>query len=879
MSNLQILAPFNGWCSPLEEVPDAVFAGRMLGDGLAIDPTNGSLLAPCAGEIITLPASAHAVSIRAAGGIDVLIHVGIDTVQLGGRGFEARAQPGTTVRAGAELLRFDLDVVARAAKSLMSPIVVTPMDGLTLRQCRAEGPVAAGDLLFEVTGVIAVAKQRGLVNGSGADASGADASGAARPGDAKAAQTLIMTLRQGLHARPAALLAQRARSFTAQTTLAAHGRTANARSVVAIMALGVGQGEEISIQATGADAVRAVAAIVAAIQEALRMEAVAAHGAPVTADSVIGPCAGGEMAINSASTSCPADSPVAGTTLGLLRGVIAVAGFAVGRATRIERREIPVVEAGTGPALESAALERAQADVRLSLGRVAKTGGVTRREIIAAHLEFLDDPQLNETAQNLIAAGKSAGFAWRTATRSCIASLDALDNSRLRERGDDLLDVESHVLLELAGEARPVTIPLPERAVLIVDDLLPSELTALDQKRLLAICLGRGGVTSHVAILAAAMEIPMLIGLGNAVRNVASGSTVIVDAEAGTLQTAPTPAAIDTAHTKVESRLARRAKMQAAAQTDCYTLDGTRIEVFANLGNVQDAATAVVNGAEGCGLLRTEFLFLDRETAPDEAEQLATYQDIAAALGSRPLILRLMDVGGDKPLRYLPLPAEENPALGLRGVRTALARPDLLRTQLRAALRVQPSGSVRLLIPMITDIAEVLAVRGIIDELRAELGIHHPIALGAMIETPAAALIAPALIREVDFLSIGSNDLTQYTLAMDRGHPQLAARTDALHPAVLRLVAVTANAGTAAGKMVAVCGSVAADRYAVPLLLGLGARELSVVPAAVPAIKRQIRALRIEDCHELAMKCLDLASAAAVRALVEETIGPGENMQ
>jgi phosphoenolpyruvate-protein kinase (PTS system EI component) len=273
-------------------------------------------------------------------------------------------------------------------------------------------------------------------------------------------------------------------------------------------------------------------------------------------------------------------------------------------------------------------------------------------------------------------------------------------------------------------------------------------------------------------------------------------------------------------------------------------------------------------------LLRTEFLFIDRDTAPQEAEQFAAYQGIAEALGNKPLILRLMDVGGDKPLRYLPLPSEANPALGLRGVRTALARPDLLRTQLRAAMRVQPAGQVRLLIPMVADAAEILAVRAVIEELAADLAISTAIELGAMIETPAAALMASAFLREVDFLSIGSNDLTQYTLAMDRGHPQLAGRTDALHPAVLKLIAATAGAGTAVGKMVAVCGGAAADRLAVPILLGLGVRELSVVPAAVPAIKRQIRALRIGDCRDLAVRCVELASSAEVRARVVQEMGP-----
>ncbi|HEY4970964.1 MAG TPA: phosphoenolpyruvate--protein phosphotransferase, partial [Steroidobacteraceae bacterium] len=506
--------------------------------------------------------------------------------------------------------------------------------------------------------------------------------------------------------------------------------------------------------------------------------------------------------------------------------------------------------------------------------RVAETGGAARRDIIAAHLEFLDDPQVNEQADELIGLGKSAGFAWRAAIRRAIAALEMLDDSRLRERADDLLDVESHVLLALAGEARPMTIPLPERAVLIADDLLPSELTALDAKRLVAICLARGGVTSHVAILAAAMEIPMLVGLGSAIRDVPAGTLVIVDADGGTLETAPTAAAIAQAQIQVDARRMQRAKAQAEAQGECRALDGTRIEVFANLGNLADAAAAAANGAEGCGLLRTEFLFLDRETAPDEEEQLAAYQGIAAALGTRPLILRLMDVGGDKPLRYLALPAEENPALGLRGVRTALAHPALLRTQLRAALRVQPAGCVRLLIPMITDVEEILAVRGIIGELESDLGSLVRIQVGAMIETPAAALMASGLIREVDFLSIGSNDLTQYTLAMDRGHPQLAGRTDALHPAVLKLVAAAASAGVAAGKMVAVCGGVAADRCAVPILLGLGVRELSVVPAAVPAIKRQIRALEISACRELAAACLELGSPAEVRDRVAQTLGP-----
>jgi phosphoenolpyruvate-protein phosphotransferase len=848
VSTLKIMAPLTGWCAPLDEVPDQVFAGRMLGDGLAIDPTSGVVMAPCAGEIITLPASAHAVSIRTAQGIDVLIHIGIDTVELRGRGFEPRVQPGAMVRAGDELIRFNLDIVARGAKSLMTPVVIAPVDGVTISQRRAQGPVTAGEILFEIGPIPELASTL------------SQPSTAAAAAEPAVSRTLTIALRHGLHARPAAMLANRAKTFAAQVSLNAHGRSANARSVVAIMALGVRHGDGLTIQAIGPDAPQAVAGVVAALEQAK------------TLDAAAGDIAAGDSAATPAAGAAPSAAP-AGS--GVLNGITAVGGFEVGRATRIERRKIDVVEHSADSAHEAAELERALTNVRLRLQRVAATGGATRREIIEAHLEFLSDPSLQEAAHGLIAAGKGAGFAWRGAVRQSISALEALDDARMRERADDLLDVEAHVLLALAGEARPMIMPLPEHAVLLADDLLPSEITALDRQRLAAICLGAGGTTSHVAILAAAMEVPMLVGIGPGMKEIADGSTVIVDADGGRLHIKPSAQQIEQARGAVESRRLARIAQRAAARTECRALDGTRIEVFANLGNIADAAAAALNGAEGCGLLRTEFLFIDRETAPGEDQQLAAYQGIANALGDVPVILRLMDVGGDKPLRYLTLPHEDNPALGMRGVRTALAHPELLRAQLRAALRVVPFGKVRLLIPMVTDAAEIRAVRSMVDELTRELSLPGRVELGAMIETPAAALTAALIGREVEFLSIGSNDLTQYTLAMDRGHSELARRTDALHPAVLKLIASTADAGTAAGKLVAVCGGVAADSQAVPILLGLGVRELSVVPAAIPALKQQIRGLQMLECRELAMRCLGAASAGEVRALVEKTIANG----
>ena len=381
------------------------------------------------------------------------------------------------------------------------------------------------------------------------------------------------------------------------------------------------------------------------------------------------------------------------------------------------------------------------------------------------------------------------------------------------------------------------------------------------------ICLAAGGATSHVSILAAAAGIPALVALGPALQTIAAGTPLILDAEGGQLQVDPGETHLETARRQIARAAERRARERELAQRECRTADGARIEVLANLGSLADAELAVRNGAEGCGLLRTEFLFLERREAPSEAEQHAEYQRIAAALAGRPLTIRTLDIGGDKPIAYLPLPPEDNPALGLRGVRTSLWREDLLDEQLRAVLAVQPAGQCRLLLPMVTDLAEIRAVRARIREACRRLGRHEPIELGAMIETPASALMADALAREVEFFSIGTNDLTQYTLAMDRGHAQLAARLDALHPAVLRLIARTAAAARAARRRTAVCGGLASDPAAVPILIGLGVHELSCVPAAIAPLKALIGGLTLAECRERAREALAQESAEAVRAL------------
>jgi phosphoenolpyruvate-protein kinase (PTS system EI component) len=300
--------------------------------------------------------------------------------------------------------------------------------------------------------------------------------------------------------------------------------------------------------------------------------------------------------------------------------------------------------------------------------------------------------------------------------------------------------------------------------------------------------------------------------------------------------------------------------------------DGTKIDVYCNLGATEEAAPAVLAGADGCGLLRTEFLFQSRQHAPDEAEQLAQYQAIANALSGRPLTIRTLDAGGDKPLPYLKVPHEANPALGLRGLRSGLIYPELLTSQLRAILRVTPADRCRVLLPMVTDLDELRGVRAQLTAIADELRVSVP-PLGVMIETPASALLADQLAGECAFISIGSNDLSQYTLAMDRLHPSLTARLDALHPAVLRLIDRASRASHERGIEVGVCGALASDPDAVPVLIGLGVRELSIVPAQIPRIKSLVRTLDPASCAALALQALSLPSAAAVRALIRDWSG------
>ena len=490
--------------------------------------------------------------------------------------------------------------------------------------------------------------------------------------------------------------------------------------------------------------------------------------------------------------------------------------------------------------------------------------GAADAAIFDAHLALLDDDALLEPAHEAIAAGATAERAWYDAAQQVAAVYRSLDEPLLRERATDVLDVGRRVVAALTGagdEREPAT------GIVVADELTPADAAGLDPERVLAIATARGSTTAHAAILARALGLPAVVGLGPEVLAVPDGTTLLLDGEAGTVIADPPAAVLSDAQDRRERAEQRRAAAREHADKPAVTRDGARVEVFANLGTGSDAARAVQLGAEGVGLLRTEFLFLGRAELPGEEEQAQTLREIAQALDGRPLIVRTLDAGADKPLPALPMPAEENPFLGVRGIRLALARPELLATQFRAILRVAAEHPVKTMLPMVATLGEITAARALLDRARADTGIDAPMELGIMVEVPAAALAAARLAAHVDFFSLGTNDLTQYTMAAERGDARLASLLAGPQPAVLRLVAATVAGAAMHGRWVGVCGELAGDPAAAVLLAGLGVTELSMAAALVPEVKVALREVSLSDARAAAEAALDTDDADAARAL------------
>ena len=839
---IELYSPLSGQTIDLDRVPDPVFAGKMVGDGIAIDPISDTLSSPCDGKIINIHNASHALNIKTDSGLEILMHIGLDTVMLKGEGFKPLVKAGDSVKKGQPLIKFDIETVAEKARSLISMLLITNTDVCAGIEA-VPGFKNAGDPILKV------------VPAEKKDEKAAPAASA----DIKYLQSEIITVLnpQGLHARPAAVLAGLAKDYEETDLQIVRGaQSANCKSVVALMSMQILRGDSVCFKAAGPEAETALKTLSKALKEGLG-ESVEALPAPAE-EAALPPAAESELHKDDTDS--------------LKHGLSASAGLAVGKIYRKRKKEFSVAADGKGSQSErrslQEALDKAKEQLKALQADLQKQKNCAdKAAIFAAHSEILDDPDLLQAAFELIEKGRSAAFGWQSAYKEQADRLSRLGSALLAARATDIRDVGERVLTILTG-GEDKAAEYPENTILAAEDLTPSDTASLDRTKVLGFVTVLGGTTSHAAILARSLDMPALAGISPKVLETADGTPVILDGTKGLLEINPGEERIKEVSEKIKVRQARQRELLAKASLEAATSDAHKIEAAANIGSPEEAVKAVEMGCDGVGLLRSEFLFMGRSTPPSEEEQAEAYIQIAKALGTeRFLIVRTLDVGGDKPLPYLPIPKEANPFLGERGLRVSLNRPELLRAQFRAILKAAPFAKVQIMLPMVTTVEEFRQAKAIFDEECEKAGTRVP--LGIMIEVPAAALCSEVLAKEAEFFSIGTNDLTQYATAIDRGHPKLGVMADALHPAVLRLIKVAVHGAHKHGRKVGVCGGLGGDIQAAAVLVGLDIDELSMPAPVIPAIKERIRQLNYEECRQLALRALTCESAQEVRKLQE----------
>ncbi len=690
------------------------------------------------------------------------------------------------------------------------------------------------------------AEARDALMGKTAHLSTPDVGATPEPGDLGAAEIVgVFTVENphGLHARPAARLVSEVRALDASVhlrNLTTGGGSVPAGSLSRVATLAALLGHEVEVRASGTQAREAVDHLLTLARRRFD-ETLHEGGEPA-------------VPVRSATSSGPLPASP-GIAIGPIRRLTAAP---------VDVDEQPVRE----PADEWRRIVEAVAAVRREIEHVrvvtSREVGAAQASIFDAHLSLLTDAEMLADVKTRIAAGTGAAAAWA----GCLADVENewahLPDPYLRERAADVHAVGDQVVRALrGGAARQMT----AKGVLVAKDLTPAETAGLDLGLVTGVVLAEGSPTSHAAILARARDIPVVVAAGPEVLSVPDGRTVILDGSSGELHTDPSPELLEEYRRRASEAAEQRARQLALAEEPAVSRDGTPFVIAANLGSVADARAAIAAGADGAGLVRTEFLFLDRSAAPEIEEQQGVYDAIAKAMAGRRVTLRTLDVGGDKPLAYLPMAVEANPFLGQRGIRLSLENRDLLRDQMVAVCHTARRFPTSIMIPMVSTPAEMIEARQVLTEAAGPDGLPEGMQIGTMIEVPSAALKIEAFLPYVDFVSIGTNDLTQYTLAAERGNGAVAALSDALDPGVLRLIDHVCRA--ARGRIdVAVCGEAASDELAIPVLVGLGVRELSVAPPAVPRVKAAVRELDVEHCTALAQHALTLADADDVRKLV-----------
>ena len=564
-----------------------------------------------------------------------------------------------------------------------------------------------------------------------------------------------------------------------------------------------------------------------------------------------------------------------------LKGIPASNGIASGPAYIFHHTEVGVKrETISDPSAELARLEIARNTARDQLKALKKKteteASAEEAAIFEAHMMFLDDPSLLEIVADAVQTQHlNVEAAWFDGIETFAQQMEMMGDEYLSARAADIRDVGKRVLRILGGKDDTDLSGLAAPSIILAQDLTPSDTARLDKRYVLGFATAEGGPTSHTAILAKALGLPAVVGCGSALMEIAAGTEILIHGSQGELVASPDEAT-KKRYEQLTGEASRVAELELKSSGDhAITKDGRQVEIVANVGSPNDAVSALKYGAEGIGLLRTEFLYLERATAPSEEEQLEAYNAVLNVMGERPVVVRTLDVGGDKQLDYLDLGKEANPFLGWRAIRMCLDRPDFFKTQLRALLRASPGHDLRIMFPMIATLDEVRRSKALLAEARQEvLAAGHPVAdkiqVGIMVEIPAAAQMADLFAKEVDFFSVGTNDLTQYTMAAERTSEKMAYLADPCHPAVVRQIKRVIEEGHKAGIWIGVCGEMAGDPEAAPILLGLGLDEFSLAAPGIPHLKAVLREWSYRDAQKIAAEVTNLEDGRAVREHVRK---------
>jgi len=508
--------------------------------------------------------------------------------------------------------------------------------------------------------------------------------------------------------------------------------------------------------------------------------------------------------------------------------------------------------------------------------RAYQSLGEEKAAIFEGHLMILEDEELEEEIIDYLRSNHvNAAVAANVVIDQQVAMLSEIDDEYLKERAGDIRDIGNRLIKNILGMHIVDLGEINEEAILVAYDLTPSETAQLNLDKVLGFVTDIGGRTSHTSIMARSLELPAIVGTNNVTEKVKTGDFLILDALNNAVYVNPSQQEIQRLKTLQDKLAEEKAELAKLKDLPALTLDGHQVDVVANIGTIRDVEGAERNGAEGVGLYRTEFLFMDRDQLPSEEEQFIAYKEVVEAMNGNLVVLRTMDIGGDKELPYLNLPKEMNPFLGWRAIRIALDRREILNAQLRAVLRASAYGRLAVMFPMIISVEEIRELKSVIEELKVELrnegkAFDEDIQVGVMVETPSAAVNAKFLAKEVDFFSIGTNDLTQYTLAVDRGNELISHLYNPMSPSVLNLIKQVIDASHAEGKWTGMCGELAGDERATILLLGMGLDEFSMSAISVPRIKKLIRNVNYQDAKLLAEKALQQPTAAEIEQLISD---------